>query len=121
MSHSTCLNDLTHEAHGAGIKVHAWLVDFAEGVNGAAFREHPEWAVLQPGRRDHNPETLGPRRRPYPYVWMCPAHRPGYTDQWLLPMIEEIAAYPRRRYPSRLRSLSRRRRARQFLLLRLSA
>jgi len=21
---------------------------------------------------------------------MCPARRPGYTDEWLLPMIEEI-------------------------------
>jgi hypothetical protein len=24
---------------------------------------------------------------------MCPARRPGYTDQWLLPMIEEVARY----------------------------
>jgi hypothetical protein len=25
---------------------------------------------------------------------MCPARRPGYTDQWLLPMIEELAGNP---------------------------
>ena len=61
-----------------------------EGVNGAAYREHPEWAQINPGGGTTATETLGIARRPYPYVWMCPAQRPGYTDGWLLPMIEEI-------------------------------
>jgi uncharacterized lipoprotein YddW (UPF0748 family) len=86
------LDHLTREAHAQGIKVDAWLVDFAEGEGGAAYREHPEWAQLNPDGRTTASETLGVTRRPYPYVWMCPARRPGYTDQWLLPMIEEIAA-----------------------------
>lgn len=84
------LEHLTREAHAQGIKVDAWLVDFAEGERGAAFREHPEWAMLNPGGTTTATETLGVARKRYPYVWMCPAQRPGYTDQWLLPMIEEI-------------------------------
>src|SRR5688572_3801662 len=85
------LEHLTREAHAQGIKVDAWLVDFAEGERGAAFREHPEWAMLNPDGTTTATETLGVAKRRYPYVWMCPARRPGYTDQWLLPMIEEIA------------------------------
>lgn len=89
------LEHLTREAHKEGIKVDAWLVDFVEGERGIAFREHPEWAMLNPDGGTTATETLGVARRRYPYVWMCPARRPGYTDQWLLPMIEEIAAnYP---------------------------
>lgn len=85
------LEHLTREAHAQGIRVDAWLVDFAEGENGAAFREHPEWAMLNPDGTTTASETLGVAKKHYPYVWMCPAQRPGYTDQWLLPMIEEIA------------------------------
>jgi uncharacterized lipoprotein YddW (UPF0748 family) len=89
------LGELTKEAHRHGINVHAWLCDFVEGANGAAIRAHPEWAALNPAGGATTTETLGPRRRPYPYLWMCPARRPGYTDQWLLPMIEEIVrSYP---------------------------
>lgn len=85
------LEHLTREAHAQGIKVDAWLVDFAEGEKGVAFREHPEWAMLNADGTTTATETLGVNKRRYPYVWMCPARRPGYTDQWLLPMIEEIA------------------------------
>jgi hypothetical protein len=60
-------------------------------VNSPAVRAHPEWAQLNPAGGTTATETLGPRRRPYPYIWMCPARRPGYTDQRLLPMIEELA------------------------------
>jgi uncharacterized lipoprotein YddW (UPF0748 family) len=89
------LEHLVREAHAQGIKVDAWLVDFAEGERGAAFRQHPEWAMLNADGTTTASETLGVAKRPYPYVWMCPARRPGYTDQWLLPMIEEIATnYP---------------------------
>ena len=51
--------------------------------------EHPEWAQLNAeGTRTNTEALLG---RKYNIVWMCPAHRPGYTDQWLLPLIEELA------------------------------
>lgn len=88
------IEHLTREAHAQGIKVHVWLCDFTEGVESAAYREHPEWAQLNPDGTTTATEKLG-GGRPYPYVWMCPAQRPGYTDQWLLPMIEEIVKnYP---------------------------
>src|SRR5919202_2197977 len=88
------LGHFTREAHARGIKTDAWLVDFAEGAQGAAFREHPEWAQLNPDGGTTLTEKLG-QTRPYPYVWMCPSRRPGYVDQWLIPMFEEVAAnYP---------------------------
>ena len=85
------LEHLVREAHAVGIRVDAWLVDYLEGANGAAIRAHPEWAQLNPNGETTLSETLG-KTRPYPYVWMCPAQRPGYTDQWLIPLYEEIAA-----------------------------
>ena len=85
------LEHLVREAHAVGIKVDAWLVDNLEGANGAAFREHPEWAQLNPDGETTLGEKLG-RTRQYPYVWMCPARRPGYVDQWLVPLYEELAA-----------------------------
>ena len=83
------LEHLVREAHAVGIKVDAWLVNFMEGANGAAFREHPEWAQLNPDGETTLSEKLG-KTRQYPYVWMCPARRPGYTDQWLIPLFEEV-------------------------------
>jgi len=85
------LEHLVRESHAVGIKVDAWLVDYMEGANGAAFREHPEWAQLNPDGETTLSEKLG-KKNPYPYVWMCPARRPGYTDQWLIPLYEEIVA-----------------------------
>lgn len=85
------LEHLVREAHAVGIKVDAWLVDFLEGANGAAFRAHPEWAQLNPDGETTLSEKLG-KKNPYPYVWMCPARRPGYVDQWLIPLFEEIVA-----------------------------
>ncbi|HVF47155.1 MAG TPA: putative glycoside hydrolase [Pyrinomonadaceae bacterium] len=85
------LEHLVREAHAVGIRVDAWLVDYLEGANGAAIRAHPEWAQLNPNGETTLSEKLG-KTRPYPYVWMCPAQRPGYTDQWLIPLYEEIAA-----------------------------
>ena len=87
---------LVREAHDQGIEVHIWLIDFYEGQNGAAYREHPEWAQLNAEGKPTNSETLlNPEKlpiAPYPNIWMCPAQRPGYTDQWLLPLIEELVA-----------------------------
>jgi uncharacterized lipoprotein YddW (UPF0748 family) len=77
------------EAHQRGMKVHAWLVDFVEGRDGYAFKHHPGWAAINPEGETTASETLGPNR-PYSDVWMCPARRPGYTDQYLLPVIREI-------------------------------
>jgi len=77
------------EAHKRGVKVHAWLTDFLESPSGSAYKLHPEWAAINPDGETTFSETLGPNR-PYPYVWMCPARRPGYTDQYLLPVIREI-------------------------------
>jgi len=77
------------EAHKRGMKVHAWLCDFTEGSDGYAFKHHPEWAALNPEGKTTLSETLGPHQ-PYTDVWMCPAQRPGYTDQYLLPLIREI-------------------------------
>ncbi|MGI8746406.1 MAG: putative glycoside hydrolase [Bryobacteraceae bacterium] len=79
------------EGHRAGIKVQMWLCDFVEGENSVAYKKHPEWAQLNPSGGTTATERLGPDRLPYPYVWMCPARRPGYVDQWLLPMFVEIA------------------------------
>ena len=71
------------------IKIHPWLCDFTESKNSPAFKEHPEWAMLNPDGGYTSDEKLS-EGRSYDIVWMCPARRPGYTDQWLLPMIEEI-------------------------------
>ena len=87
---------LVREAHDQGIEVHAWLIDFYESQNGAAYREHPEWAQLNAEGKATNSEKLFDRdklpNQAYPSVWMCPARWPGYTDQWLLPLIEELVS-----------------------------
>lgn len=73
-----------------GIKLHAWFIDYFEGTHGAAFRQHPEWAATNAAGLTTNSETL--RGHDYTPLWMCPAQRPGYTDQWLVPIYEEFAA-----------------------------
>ena len=82
--------NLVREGHDQCIEVHLWLCDFPESQNSAAFREHPAWAQLSPEGKLTNTEPLFNRQ--YNSIWMCPAQRPGYTDQWLLPMIEELAS-----------------------------
>jgi uncharacterized lipoprotein YddW (UPF0748 family) len=78
------------EAHKRGIRVHAWLCDFTQSSDGPVMQNHPEWAMRNPdGKIPSEAEFLG-GGVPYRINWMCPARRPGYTDQWLLPMIEEI-------------------------------
>ncbi len=78
------------EAHRHGIRVHAWLCDFIQSANGPIMTAHPEWAVRnREGKIPTEVEYLGGGRK-YHINWMCPARRPGYTDMWLLPMIEEI-------------------------------
>jgi len=72
-----------------GIQFHAWFIDFMEGKDGAAFTEHPEWAMRNPEGDTTASEVL--RGKPYHSVWMCPARRPGYADGWLIPMMAEFS------------------------------
>ncbi|MGD2294407.1 MAG: family 10 glycosylhydrolase [Candidatus Aminicenantes bacterium] len=85
------LEAAVRHAQEFGIRIHPWLCDFPESKNSASFRQHPEWAMLNPQGGNTSTEKLG-QARPYNPVWMCPVRRPGYSDQWLIPMIEEIVA-----------------------------
>ncbi len=81
---------LLEECRKRGIQAHAWMIDFCEGEQGAAFREHPDWAMRDPNGNTTADEMLRGKR--WGPVWMCPARRPGYTDQWLVPIYEEFAS-----------------------------
>ncbi|MFA5032789.1 MAG: family 10 glycosylhydrolase [bacterium] len=83
------LKELIAESHKNGIRVHAWLCDFTDEANLPAYKEHPEWAMLNKDGKPTTSEFLT-NNTPYFILWMCPAQRKGYTDQWLIPMIEEI-------------------------------
>lgn len=74
-----------------GVQAHAWMIDYFDG--GPAFAVHPEWAMRDPN--GHTAAELMLRGKPWGAQWMCPARRPGYTDQWLVPMYREFAE----RYP----------------------
>ena len=90
---------LLEECRQRGIEAHAWLIDYFEGENGVAFREHPEWAARDAKGSTSNLEML--RGKPFGPLWMCPAQRPGYTDQWLVPIIGERDPIRERRSPSK--------------------
>ena len=79
---------LVRECHARRIAVHAWFFDFAEGASSYVAQQHPEWLARSPAGLATSAEVL--RGRPYAMAWMCPARRPGYTDQWLVPMIREF-------------------------------
>jgi hypothetical protein len=80
---------LLAECRKRGMQVHGWFVDFYEGPNGPAYRKHPEWAARDPSGKPTSEEML--RGEKFGSVWMCPARRPGYTDQWLVPLMREFA------------------------------
>lgn len=80
---------LIDECHKRGIEVHAWYCDFPDGANSAVNKAHPEWSMRNANGEPTDEEIL--RGRKYGMRWMCPARRPGYTDQWLVPMINEFA------------------------------
>lgn len=80
---------LQEECEKRGMQAHAWMIDYFEGKSGAAYRAHPEWAALDPDGKTCAEEML--RGKPWGPLWMCPAQRPGYTDQWLVPVYEEFA------------------------------
>ncbi len=81
---------LIRECHRRKIKVHAWFFDFAEGANSFVVKQHPEWLAFSPEGKPTTSEIL--RGQPYRLAWMCPARRPGYTDQWLIPVIKDFAS-----------------------------
>ena len=80
---------IIRECHKRKIAFHVWFFDFAEGGNSYVAQEHPEWLALSPEGKPTTAEVL--RGQPYRMAWMCPARRPGYTDQWLIPLIKEFA------------------------------
>jgi uncharacterized lipoprotein YddW (UPF0748 family) len=80
---------LVRECHRRKIALHAWFFDFAEGGTSYVAQQHPEWLALSPEGKPTTAEVL--RGSPYRMAWMCPARRPGYTDQWLIPLIREFA------------------------------
>jgi hypothetical protein len=71
------------------MRLEAWLIDFFEGKSGAAHKEHADWVMLDPDGKTTAEEML--RGSPWGPLWMCAARRPGYTDQWLVPLIKEFA------------------------------
>lgn len=73
-----------------GVQPHAWFIDFYESEHSVANTLHPEWSARDKHGRPTSEETLRGRR--YSSAWMCPARRPGYTDQWLVPMYAEFAS-----------------------------
>lgn len=77
------------ECHKRGMQLHGWLIDYYEGEHGAAHTAHPDWAALNAKGQATSEETLRGHR--YSSVWMCPAQRPGYTDQWIVPIYRELA------------------------------
>jgi hypothetical protein len=78
---------LLNSCRERGIELHAWFIDYMEGTR--IFDAHPEWAQRDARGNPTNAEVL--RGKPFPFVWMCPAQRPGYTDQWLVPLYAEFA------------------------------
>ncbi len=80
---------MVRESHAAGIKLHAWLCDFTEGPDNPVLKKHPEWLMVNAEGKPTTSEFLS-GGRPYYITWVSPAQRPGYTDQYLLPLIEEI-------------------------------
>ena len=80
---------LIRECHERKIAFHVWFFDFAEGGSSYVAQQHPEWLALSPEGKPTTAEVL--RGQPYRMAWMCPARRPGYTDQWLIPLIKEFA------------------------------
>lgn len=80
---------LLEECRKRGVEVHVWFIDFFEGENGPPHRAHPEWAALDAKGRPTNEEQLRGER--FTGLWMCPAQRPGYTDQWLVEVYREFA------------------------------
>lgn len=70
-----------------GIELHAWFIDYMDGQETLAA--HPEWAMRDAKGHPTSDEVL--RGEPFPFSWMCPARRPGYTDQRLVPLYREFA------------------------------
>jgi uncharacterized lipoprotein YddW (UPF0748 family) len=79
---------LACEKHG--VAFHAWFIDFFDGETGLAYQRNPQWAMLNAQGLPTNSEILRGER--FRNIWFCPAQRPGYTDQWLVPLYREFAS-----------------------------
>ena len=84
------LKSLVRNCHSKSIKVHAWVCDFTENPDSPVVKQHPEWAALNANGKMTNSEVLGGDYGPYDTIWMCPARRPGYVDNYIFPLIEEL-------------------------------
>ncbi len=80
---------LLQRAHKANIRVHAWFCCLTESAESPVVKKHPEWRQKNPDNQPTTSETTANGRK-YPIVWMCPARRPGYVDQYLIPMMVEL-------------------------------
>jgi hypothetical protein len=75
---------LLKECRARGMQLHAWFIDYMD-----SGPHDPKWAVLDPDGKTSAEQEL--RGKPFGATWQCPAQRPGYTDQWLVPIYEEFA------------------------------
>ena len=88
------LRVLLQLAHKAKIRVHAWFCCLTESPQSPVVKKHPEWVQRNPDNQPTTSETAQNNRK-YSIVWMCPARRPGYVDQYLIPMmVELLEKYP---------------------------
>gem|GEM_PF-3007685 len=71
------LRNVIEEAHKEGLKVIVALSALRD--DGIVVKKNPDWAMRDAEGKIQDKE-----------VWMCPARRNGYVEQWLLPMIEEL-------------------------------
>lgn len=86
------VKSLVKVAHSHGIKVHGWIPSFTNSPDSPVLKEHPEWAMLNPDGGWTTSEKLS-GGKDYPIVWMCPARRPGWVDQVILPLIEDLITH----------------------------
>ncbi len=80
---------LQEECAKRDIQPHAWFFDFFESEKSLVYERHPEWAMRDRMGNTTAEEILRGRR--FGGMWMCPAQRPGYTDQWLIPLYADFA------------------------------
>ena len=80
---------LLAECRKRGMQVHAWFIDFMESADSAVVGQHPEWLMRNAEGETTASETL--RGSQYRWEWMCPAQRPGYAGQYLIPLMREFA------------------------------
>jgi len=77
------------EAKKVGLTVHAGICCFLESPSTPFVSRKKEYAC-----QDIRGKTTAEAEKS-PGIWMCPARRPGYADEYLIPLIEELLdGYP---------------------------